>query len=52
MVEDLKAAAVLFSLSLLFPSSCESGQAAGSENLAQIAEGQKQRELIILYLYN
>lgn len=35
-------AAVLFSLSLLFPSSCESGQAAGLENLAQTAEGQKQ----------
>lgn len=50
MVEDLKAAAVLFSLSLLFPSSCESGPAAGSENLAQIAE--ETAIIIILYLYN
>lgn len=42
MVVELKEAAASFSLSQLFPSSCESGQAAGSEKLAQIAEGQKQ----------
>jgi len=50
MVVALKEAAASLSLCQLFPSSCESDQAEGSE-LAQTAEGQKQRELLFgIYL--